>query len=231
MAKGASALTALLNSDSTVMAADKSHSPRLEKKLARPRAPGVSRDKILMVATRMFAENGFSGTSIRDIAHDCDLTLPSIYHFFGDKESLYRHCLETTIGAATQRLRDALDSAATPKAGVLQYTIALCDMLLNDENCRRLMQRSLLVNDRKDVEELAHNLSTQFGMLTSAIERLDGIADPAERGFELYALTIGLVQIRRVGESAGFDPRRFSTPIHLAVSVLSTILPSINWSH
>ncbi len=206
-------------------------SPVEEKKAVRPRVPGLSRDKILMVATQMFAENGFSATSVRDIAHECGITLPSIYHFFGDKESLYRHCVETIFNGVAQQLRDSLLGGGSPKSRVRQFTVVLCDVMLNNHDFRRLLQRALLRRNQQGVEELTtHYFIAEFKLLAPAFQALDPSLDPAEHAFSLYALTFGLVQIKRIGELAGLDHRRFNTPIHLAENVLSTVLPSVNWT-
>ena len=37
-------------------------------------------------ATRLFADRGFAGTSLQDIADATGLTRPALYHYFGSKE-------------------------------------------------------------------------------------------------------------------------------------------------
>ncbi len=46
-----------------------------------PRRP-VTRDRILDVAEALFAERGFAGTSVREIAAKADLTAASLYNHF-----------------------------------------------------------------------------------------------------------------------------------------------------
>ena len=45
-------------------------------------------NQILTEATRLFAERGFAGTSLQDIAHATGLTRPALYHYFANKEAL-----------------------------------------------------------------------------------------------------------------------------------------------
>ncbi len=193
----------------------------------RARAPGLSRDKILMVATRMFAEEGFSATSVRDIANECGITLPSIYHFFGDKESLYKQCVAEAFSGATERVNAALAAGHTPKERLQQVMIAVCDMLLNNDNLRRLLQRAMLRRDFHDLEGMAAYFPNQFQAVTEDIGKLTGAEAPAEKAFALYALSLGLVQYRPVGDRVGIDSRKFSTPVHLAEYCLKTILPEL----
>jgi AcrR family transcriptional regulator len=45
-------------------------------------------NQILTEATRLFAERGFAGTSLKDIADAAGLTRPALYHYFANKEAL-----------------------------------------------------------------------------------------------------------------------------------------------
>ncbi len=45
--------------------------------------------KILQVASRMFAEKGFSNVSVRDICRDAGTTAPVIYYYYGSKKGLF----------------------------------------------------------------------------------------------------------------------------------------------
>jgi AcrR family transcriptional regulator len=51
------------------------------------------RQRILDVAAKLFAQRGFSGTSIRDIAAELDIANPSIYHHFKSKEEILEQLL------------------------------------------------------------------------------------------------------------------------------------------
>jgi TetR/AcrR family transcriptional regulator, regulator of cefoperazone and chloramphenicol sensitivity len=49
-----------------------------------------ARSRILSTALRLFAEQGFKKTSIRDIAKYSEANIASVSYYFGDKEGLYR---------------------------------------------------------------------------------------------------------------------------------------------
>jgi AcrR family transcriptional regulator len=62
-----------------------------------PPAPSQTRERILDVAEALFADQGFAGTSVRDIAAAAGLTAASLYNHFDGKEALYAAVLERGI--------------------------------------------------------------------------------------------------------------------------------------
>lgn len=48
-----------------------------------------TRTLVLEEACRLFGENGYAGTSLRDIASACNLTIRPVYHYFGNKKELF----------------------------------------------------------------------------------------------------------------------------------------------
>ena len=78
---------------------------------AAPPAPTEDvRDRIVTSALRSFAEKGYAGTSLREIAEAARTTKPMIYYYFNSKEGLYI----TTLGDLLQQFADAIDQATHP---------------------------------------------------------------------------------------------------------------------
>ena len=83
-----------------------------------------NKKKILECSIRLFALKGFNGASIREIAKDVGTTVPNIYYYYGNKERLYNHILETTNKEFSQTIQNASAAAASLGDRLVAMTIA-----------------------------------------------------------------------------------------------------------
>ncbi|WP_209670697.1 TetR/AcrR family transcriptional regulator [Amycolatopsis magusensis] len=70
-------------------------------------------DRVRGAAVRLFAEKGFHGTGIRDLAQAAGLSSASLYHYMGTKEELLavimRECLERLLDGAAKATEGVAD--------------------------------------------------------------------------------------------------------------------------
>ncbi len=64
---------------------------------AAPRNPQLSRERILDAALTEFAAKGFAGARVDSIAARAKINKRMLYHYFGDKEGLFREVLRRKI--------------------------------------------------------------------------------------------------------------------------------------
>lgn len=70
--------------------------------------------KMLDVALDLFSENGFKGTSTRQIAKETGMTISNIYYYFGNKEGLLYAILEKATHGIVEELREVVDRDLEP---------------------------------------------------------------------------------------------------------------------
>lgn len=56
-----------------------------------------SHDRILQKALELFSERGYDATSVREICEAAGITKPTLYHFYGSKEGVYRAIVEGAL--------------------------------------------------------------------------------------------------------------------------------------
>src|SRR5689334_7053548 len=71
-----------------------------------------TRQRILAVSAELFVEQGYEGTSLREIAERLGVTKAALYYHFSSKEQIFRALLEPAkdlIGHLHERLEAARD--------------------------------------------------------------------------------------------------------------------------
>ena len=64
--------------------------------------------QIIEVGERLFAQKGFAGTSVRDIAQAADVNVSMISYYFGSKEKLIEALFNVRIDEARTRIESII---------------------------------------------------------------------------------------------------------------------------
>lgn len=74
-----------------------------------------SKERILKVASKLFAQKGFAGTSVREISKTAGVNVAMISYFWGGKKELFQGIVNNTIEKQTRYAKSALDFAINPE--------------------------------------------------------------------------------------------------------------------
>jgi AcrR family transcriptional regulator len=107
------------------------------------------REHILIAAEELFAEKGFDGTSVRDIAQHAGVNLAMISYYFGSKEKLLESLVEFRAGYAYGILEELnKDESLSPWDKIDRLVEFYVDRILNNLRFHNIMyQESSMRSD------------------------------------------------------------------------------------
>lgn len=88
------------------------------------------RGRLLAAAAHLFRNKGFERTTVRDLAQAVGIQSGSIFHHFKTKEEILRCVMEEVIHFNTDRMREGVEQATSPRDKLL----ALINSELNSIN-------------------------------------------------------------------------------------------------
>ena len=174
-----------------------------------PRNPERSRERILSAALKEFSAKGFAGARVDVIARRANINKRMLYHYFGDKEELFKAVLRRKI---SQRQVWADELSGKPEETLPFWFEAAC----KDADWVRLFQwEALQGNWQKVIDEKERLEATTRGLQRirqrQARGQLSADLDPRHVMLTMRSLTmfpVAFPQLTRLitGQSV-FDPQ------------------------
>ncbi len=122
------------------------------------------RGEIIDIATRLFLENGFHKTSIRDIARACPFNLASLYMYVASKEDILFLVAQHVMDAKANAMAEVEIDDSDPIASFRKAFKAYCRIVQNYRPHIRLLYRELDVLAPARREIVMESLSTVTGV-------------------------------------------------------------------
>jgi AcrR family transcriptional regulator len=98
------------------------------------------REQLIEIARGLFAERGFEGTSIEEIAARAEVSKPVVYEHFGGKEGLYAVVVDREVRRLLDMMRESLRGGAA-RALLEQAAMALLDYVEASSDGFRILVR------------------------------------------------------------------------------------------
>lgn len=139
-----------------------------KKKTAGAGVGGTRKEEVRNAAARVFADKGYHGASMQDIAEEVGILKGSLYHHFRSKDDLLREVLDGLLDKSISELEqiNALDCSPSE-----QLALALRSTLLNfvnEPDPARVFghgMRNVLESSFKDIQEKAQTYRELLGAI------------------------------------------------------------------
>lgn len=124
------------------------------------------REQLLSVGRALFAEKGFEGTSVEEIAARADVSKPVVYEHFGGKEGMYAVIVDREVQALLGALSGALEQRAHPRQLVERAALALLGYIEDSPDGFRILARD------SPVAQSTGTFSSLLGDVANQVEGL-----------------------------------------------------------
>jgi AcrR family transcriptional regulator len=168
-----------------------------------PQARQATRDRILRVAAREFAQAGFEQANINLIAEQADIGKGTIYLYFPSKRDLFLAMLQTIAERHLAATRAALSSSPTLAGQLEAFVLVLIRLAVEDADGFHVFLSALYGVNRAFQQEAVRLLRESLTLLRAAV--LQGAAglklapgDLEARALFLFSATESLVLSARV---------------------------------
>jgi AcrR family transcriptional regulator len=134
-----------------------------------------TRTSILIAAEKLFSEQGYEGTSTRQIAREAGANMAMINYYFGSKDGVFTEIMTNSIKEFNMQLisinEDKVSSMEKLKKVVNRYVYRI----LNNIPFHRMMHREFLLAQRPEIfcrmkDAMAINLNMIEGIINEGID-------------------------------------------------------------
>src|SRR5262245_14573759 len=98
-----------------------------------------TRQRLLDIAVRRFAADGFRRTSVSDIAREAGLTPAATYAYFAGKEGLFQAAVDADAGALIDAARAAAAGGSSARDQLFYFVTALRERVEDHPLARRVL--------------------------------------------------------------------------------------------
>jgi AcrR family transcriptional regulator len=99
------------------------------------------REQLIGIGRKLFADKGFEGTTVEEIAAKAGVSKPVVYEHFGGKEGLYAVVVDREIQALLRAINGALTSRGNAHQLLERAALALLDYIETSTDGFRIMVR------------------------------------------------------------------------------------------
>lgn len=128
-----------------------------------------TKEKILDTALEMFAENGYSGTNIRELSEKLGLSKAAMYRHFKSKEDLWDCLYNQMLAYYDERFGSEKNISSIPSSceELIQKTMQMVDFTIHDRKI--VLMRKIIMTEQFRYDRIRDMANEFFLNRTSAI--------------------------------------------------------------
>jgi AcrR family transcriptional regulator len=125
---------------------------------------------ILEVAKDVFAEQGFAGARVDEIARRAGVNKATLYYQIGDKKALYAEVIHNVLSNAAELGARAIEKAQTPEEKLRCYVRSIARTMDENPQMPPLMMREVASGGKNFPAEAARDLVQIVEILTTVLK-------------------------------------------------------------
>ena len=129
------------------------------------------REQLIEVGRGLFAERGFEGAAIEEVANRAAVSKPVVYEHFGGKEGLYAVVVDREVTQLLTMMREAL-TAGSSRELLEQAAVAFLDYIEQHPEGFRILVRDSPIGTTASFRSIIGDVATRVeGILVEAFNR------------------------------------------------------------
>jgi AcrR family transcriptional regulator len=151
--------------------------------------------QIIETAERLFAERGFDGTSVRDIADEAGVNVAMISYYFGSKEKMMEALFELRVGSVKIRVESLIkDESLSPLEKVNMLIDEHIDRVMQKQCFHKIMMGVVATNKNPAILKAANNVKIRNAEVVTEL-----IKDGQKKGIFKKKIDVILMMNTMVG--------------------------------
>lgn len=134
---------------------------------------GTPRERILDAASAVFAEEGYGGARVDEIARRAGVNKAMLYYHVGDKQALFSDVLTRNFGRALAGIREAVSAPGNATERLRAVVGAIVDLLGRHPDHPRIMLREIAAGADNLPAQTLERILAIFGLIQDLLE--DGV--------------------------------------------------------
>lgn len=155
----------------------------------------ATRDRLLAAAASQFAERGFYGASIAQIAGEVDLTKQALLYHFKRKEDLYKEVLKRIAVRLLAAIRSGVNENNPPEQQFEEMILSIYAVAMDYPDDTKVLMRELLDDQRSDAPPSEWFVKQFLDEIVGVLDTVAGLSElPSERKFARVYLLLSAIQ-------------------------------------